>query len=357
MSGRRPILQLVERDPGAEVLVVTNMWPDDERPVYGIFVRRQVESLRARRVRCDVLYIRGYRSPLVYPLAAVLFALSSLLWRGRYRLVHVHTGEAGLAARFHVGTPMLVSYCGDDVLGDPREDGKVPRGSRMRAALVRAHSRLFTATITKTKQMQDRLPVATQRRNTVLPNGVDTDLFRPLDRIECRRRLGWSQDERVALFAGTKPNSPRKRRSLAEAACAAASALAGPVRLHVVRDLWPDEMPFVMNAADCLLLTSSIEGSPNVVKEALMCGLPVVSTAVGDVELLLEGVEPSAVCPPDPDSLGRAVAACVEAGGRSNGREAAAWLSAGVVADRLIELYRRLGVSVPLAAPAPECAA
>ena len=103
------LVSFVQRDPAPEVLVVTNVWPEPERPVYGIFVQRQVESLRRAGLRCDVLYIRGYASVLAYPLAAVELGLSSLTWRGRYRLVHAHAGEAALAARFHVGTPMLVS--------------------------------------------------------------------------------------------------------------------------------------------------------------------------------------------------------------------------------------------------------
>ena len=56
------LVAFVHHDNDPEVLVVTNMWPDEERPVYGIFVQRQVESLRAAGVRCDVLYIRGYAS-------------------------------------------------------------------------------------------------------------------------------------------------------------------------------------------------------------------------------------------------------------------------------------------------------
>ncbi len=64
------LVAFVRTDPGADVLVVTNMWPEPDRPVYGIHVQRQVESLVRAGIRCDVLYVRGYRSALAYPLAA-----------------------------------------------------------------------------------------------------------------------------------------------------------------------------------------------------------------------------------------------------------------------------------------------
>lgn len=336
------LLELVGRDPGAEVLVVTNMWPDDERPVYGVFVRRQVESVRAAGVACDVLYLRGYRSPFAYPLAALRFLVSSITWRGRYRLVHVHAGETALAARFHARTPMLVSYCGDDVLGDPDANGRVSIRNRVRAWAIRQHSRLFPAIVTKTGQMAARLPGPARRKTTVLPNGVDRRLFVAGDRTTARQRLGWAQDERVALFAATRPQDGRKRLWLAEAACARAAASVGPIRLHVTGETPPDEMPTLMSAADCLLFTSSIEGSPNTIKEALMCGLPVVATPAGDVVERLAAVEPSWVCPPDADALAQALVECLSEPVRSNGREAAADLADDAVAQRLLELYRSL---------------
>jgi glycosyltransferase involved in cell wall biosynthesis len=332
---------MVEHDRGADVLMVTNMWPDLDRPVYGIFVKRQVDSLRSLGVRCDVLYIRGYRTSAAYLLAAARFLLANVVWRGRYRLVHAHAGETALAARFLVTTPLVVSYCGDDVLGDPRDDGTITRASRVRAAVIRGHAALSRATITKSHEMHERLPSWVRRSNTVLPNGVDNTLFVEHDRADVRRRLGWDDSEHVALFAATKPDTPRKRRWLAEAACAAASREIGrAIRLHVAGLTPPDEMPHLMSAADCLLHTAALEGSPNVVKEALMCNLPVVATPSGDIPRLLEGVTPSYLCPSQVDKLAAALVDIFNAPRRSNGRaRLEPVLSASAVACRLLDTY------------------
>jgi teichuronic acid biosynthesis glycosyltransferase TuaC len=337
---RRGLVDVIERQPGAQVLVVTNMWPDEERPVYGIFVKRQVDSMRARGIPCDVVYIRGHLSSRAYPIAVMRFLAASFTWRRRYRLVHVHAGETALAARFFIGRPMIVSYCGDDVLGDPDDSGSIRRSSAIRAAVIRAQAVFFGATITKSAEMHRRLPPWVRRKNTILPNGVNDAAFLQHDRAQAREQLGWEQDERVALFAATKPDIPRKRRRLAEAACVAASKQIGPVRLHVAGLVPPEEMPLLMSASDCLLHTSSLEGSPNVIKEALMCNLPVVATPSGDIPDLLDGVSPSYLCEADAEKLGNALAELLRVPRRSNGRERiAANLSSSVIANRLLALY------------------
>jgi teichuronic acid biosynthesis glycosyltransferase TuaC len=350
------LVEVIEHDPGADVLVVTNMWPDANRPVYGIFVKRQVDSLRARGLRCDVIYIRGYLSSKAYLLAAARFALATFKWRGRYRLVHAHAGETALVTRFFLGPPMFVSYCGDDVLGDTDDDGNVTRSSGIRAAIIRWHAALVRATITKSQEMHRRLPAPVRRTNHVIPNGVDTAAFAPLDRASARERLGWDQDERIVLFAATKPDIPRKRRWLAEAACAAAAEQLGPVRLHVAGLVPPEEMPVLMSAADCFLHTASLEGSPNVIKEALMCNLAVIATPSGDIPDLLDGVTPSFLCAPDPEELSKALIDFYSSPQRSNGRERIeATLAADVVADRVLDMYSDHAdffAPVPVAVPA-----
>jgi hypothetical protein len=313
-------LLTVERsDPAADVLVVTNSWPHEREPRYGIFVQRKVDALIDAGVRCDVLFVRGFESPLAYAAAALRLLRLGLARRPRYRLVHGHGGETVVPCVLHVRGRRVVSFYGDDLMGTPRPDGSLTLVSRVKRVALRNLARLCTATITQSRQMEDTLPGPVRRRNVVMPSGVNRDLFRPIDRDEARRDLGWDDTGPVALFAAD-PELPRKRYALAEAACEEARRRGFPVRLHVAASVAPDRMPVVMSAADCLLLPSKVEGSPNVVKEAVMCNLPVVATDAGDVREVLDPVTPSFVCEASGEALGEALAACLEAG-RSNGRE------------------------------------
>ena len=78
-----------------------------------------------------------------------------------------------------------------------------------------------------------------------------------------------------------------------------------------------------MNAADALILTSKREGSPNTVKEALACNLPVIATDVGDVSDRLDDVTYSTASS-DNDVLVEALSDTLRASERSNGREVVA---------------------------------
>jgi teichuronic acid biosynthesis glycosyltransferase TuaC len=337
--------EFVQREQHADMLVATNMWPEPSRPAYGVFVERQVEALRETGLRCDVLYVRGYMSKTVYLRAALLFLRLTVSRRKRYRLVHVHGGEMALVARLFLMRPMVATYHGDDVLGYKSDDGPVSRGSQLRSLVIRHHAALFTATVTQSTEMHDRLPSHVQRKDTIIHCGVDSKRFSPMARNEARRKLGWDDDERIALFAATKPYEPRKRIDLAQAAVKHAEADLGPIRLAIAENLPPDSIPVMMNAADCLLLTSMAEGSPVVVKEALMCNLPVIATDVADVRETLADVSPSAVCRHDPAELGAALIDVLSAGQRSNGRSQRADQDQTITVERLLSLYADLGLS------------
>jgi len=351
----RRLLSHYALDPGAEILILTSNWPHTDEPRHedgerhGIFLARQVQTLRDIGYRIDVAFIRGFVSSAAYARAAAFLIAASL--RRRYRLVHAHGGEAGLICSLYWAGPLMISYCGDDLLGTPGPSGRVGWQSRARRALVRQGARFASATITKSQDMQSQLPSRLQACNSVIPNGVDATLFAPADRAQARLALGWARDDPIVLFAAD-PRVPRKRFALAQAACERVRASLPELELHVAHGAPPTLMPTLMNAADCLLMTSSVEGSPNVVKEALMCNLPVVATPAGDVRELLRDVAPSFVVGGCMDNIADAVLRCVEPARRSNGRARSGNLAGEVIAQRIAQLYERL-----LTGPRLACAA
>ncbi len=317
--------------------MVTNMWPTEHEPVYGIFVRRQVDSLRDLKFDIDLIFIDGRRSRFAYLLGAIrVFFLN--FRSNRPALVHAHGGEAGVVARLFLRGPVLISYCGADLLGSPAADGSIALSWRIRRWLLRRHACLANATITKSKQMEDTLPPRIRSRNTVVPNGINRSLFRPMSRSKARSELGWRDDDVVVLFAAN-PDNERKGFKMARSACEIASKKIDGLRLQVAWGVPPDKMPKLMAAADCLLFPSLSEGSPNVVKEAIACALPVITTDVGDVRYLLASVSPSRILPADPAELSTGLVELLSHPVRSNGYEVSEQFDERLVALRIADLY------------------
>lgn len=335
-------LVTLERDsPSAPVLVVAALAETPDFPHGGIFTRRHINSIRRLGIHCDVMAIAGYRSPLAYAVAAAKLARLSFNGSHRYALIHAHGGETALAATAYRGAPLLVSYLGSDVLGHPRGDGHIPFSRRLRSAVIRQHSRLTVATITKSAPMEPALPARVRARNHVIPSGVDLELFKPRARDAARADLGWDRNEKVILYA-SDPFDACKRYPLAREVSARVASRLDGVRMHVAHGVPPAAMPDLMNASDCLLHPSASEGSPNVVKEALACSLPIVATPVGDIPERLSGVENCFICPASADQLAAAVIGCLDPPRRSNGRELLRAPDECEVAQQVASLYAEI---------------
>ncbi len=321
------------------VLVLTNMWPSEDRPERGIFVARQVDGVRRLGVGADVIAIDGARSRLEYLRAAWrMFTLN--FGRARYDLIHAHTGHCGLVACAQLRYPVLFSYVGYDLDG-PAEDWEGVR-TKIERTIFRYLSIFVAGTIAKSARGRRRVPMLGRSRSTLLPNGVDRELFAPTPRAEARRRLGWNEEASVVLFAGDRSRFT-KRFELTTAAVEAAQKRLPRLELVVGESVPPDQMPVWMNAADVLILTSVSEGSPNVVKEAMACNLPVVSVDVGDVRDVIEGTRHCHVCAAEPDALASALVEVVSAlPERSDGRDRTEHLGLANVSRQLHQTYERV---------------
>jgi glycosyltransferase involved in cell wall biosynthesis len=313
------------------------MWPENGRAFSGAFVKSQAESLTRMGVTVDLFHVRGYRSKLNY----VHGGMRALRWNAGldYDLVHAHYGHTGVLARLQVRRPVVVSYCGDDLLGTPDADGSISGRSQVEVAVFRQLARTVDATITKSRAMEGVLPSECRSRNHVIPNGVDTTYFSPIPRDRARSELGWDPAERAVLFAGD-PDLPRKNFRLASAVTERLAAGDPSVRMRVAWGVSKDEMRTMYAAADVLLHTSFVEGSANVLKEAMAMELPVVAVPAGDAEERLAGVAGCAVRPYDEGELADATATALGHGRSPEAREAVSALTAESVADRVISVYR-----------------
>src|SRR3954462_6871278 len=130
------------------VLFVTNMWPDESRPWHGTFVKSQADSLQRRGVEVDVLPIRGYAGRSAYSSALVETLRRSR--GGAYDVVHAHYGHSGVVARAaQWRSPLVVSFCGDDILGTATQEGTRTMRSRVEAAVFKRLDRPPPPTTTK----------------------------------------------------------------------------------------------------------------------------------------------------------------------------------------------------------------
>lgn len=322
------------------VLWVTAMWPDERRPWFGSFVYSQAQSLRALGVELDVVYVPGYLDRREYVRA--IGALRRKLKSQRYELVHAHYGYCGVVGRMQARVPLVLSYCGDDLLGTPSSDGclQYSRSSLLLASAFATLAYAADATITKSEEMAIRLPQRRRERNYVIPNGVDLDMFQRGDREQARRELGWVAEPPNILFVGN-PELPRKNLTLARDVCTELERRGRPVQLRIGWDIPPEAIPVWMSAADVLLFPSLSEGSPNTVKEAMACELPIVSTPVGDVPTRLAGVKGTFVVEPDAREMASALMQALEVGRTPDARDAVRELSTERVAQRVLEVYRQ----------------
>ena len=326
------------------------MWPTDAAPHFGAFVRSQVDSLLAHgAVDCEVVFARrdylALRRRVVERVRA---------WRPD--LVHAHFGYTAAAIALdcrRLGVPLLISYCGGDLHG---EVGNLRRRTKTLLGVAASVAAGFLAErlVVKSESMLACLPRALRRRTSVIPNGVDLARFRPIDRESARAALGWALRTPIVLFGG-RANDPTKNFPLAQSALEIVGKRFPGARMEQLIGVPPADVPLWINAADAVLLTSLKEGSPNIVKEACACDVPVVSTDVGDVRTVLEGSRSSRVVVHDAAALAAALEEVLAVTGARSGDRAlvvAKGLDAQSIARRLTVLYS--GIAGASAAPRPE---
>ncbi|WP_255198790.1 glycosyltransferase family 4 protein [Halorarius litoreus] len=307
-------------DPVRVLNLVTN-------PEARFFVQ-QVDALESLGIECVNMAPRGKnwqtdqhsnsRSAIDYMLFYPRVLKESF---GPYDLIHANYGLTAPAATLQPNLPVVLSLWGSDL------HGKYGPLSQQCAKRV-------DAVIVMSEEMADELDV----ESYVIPHGVDLDRFSPGSMREARDTVGWEQDAIQVLFPYPKQRAVKDYPRAERVVDAIRAEFDEPIELQTLYDIPHEEMPNYMNAADVLLMTSKHEGSPNAVKEAMACNLPVVATDVGDVRERLDGVDPSFVCRTD-EELIDGLSAVLERRERSNGREVIRPLSVANMGRQIADVY------------------
>ena len=315
------------------ILVVTNLWPTEADPSFGSFVKAQMDSLRLLGVQYDVVFVNGRES--IWNYLRGVGQVRRQLRAQRYDLIHAHFGLSGWVAYWQNAVPVVVSFMGDDVLGRPKRNGRMTLAGYFLRISGFVIARLVEAVIVKSPQMAAalRMPKA-----HVIPNGVDLDLFRPIEQAQARAALGLDDGKKLVLFP-YNPEEVRKRFDLVQAAVSLARRQVPNLELLVVRCMPQEKVAVYMNAVDMLVTASMSEGSPNAVKEAMATNLPVVAVDVGDVSDLIGSTPGCYVVPREAEAIAERIVEVCRCGGRTNGRESIRKLSIDAVAHQILKVY------------------
>lgn len=265
------------------------MYPIKTLPFYGIFVKEQKESVECLfpEVEYELFFIEGggvLGGGLLKSLRnyiGSIFTVNKRIRDYNYDLVHIHYGLSGLFMLnpFRKKVPTVLTLHGGDILEEQQGSFQVYL------------TKQIIKKVSHTIALNDRMYSIVKKYNqnvSIIPCAVDTDLFTPSNSKK-------KNINPLIVFPSSR-HRPVKDFPLFEDAI---KILQDKYKINCfvseVDNMTREEVCSLFQRADLLLMTSLSEGSPQVVKEAMSCNLPVVSTPVGDVNVLLSGVQNSAV--------------------------------------------------------------
>jgi glycosyltransferase involved in cell wall biosynthesis len=288
------------------------------------FIREQAAQLADAGCRVEFFLIKG-KGWLGYLKNRV--GLIKKIQEFEPDIVHAHSGMSALLAGTQRMVPVVATFHGSDV-----------NITKLRF-FTRIASWLSKAQIVVSAEMKQILGNPNLQ---IIPCAVDTTLFYPIDQLDAKKALGWSNDNHYVLFSSSFDNAIKNATLAKESVDALHDS---KVLLIELKGKSRNQVVQMMNACDVALMTSLSEGSPQFVKEALACGTPVVSTRVGDVADLSSEVPGNYMVGYDVAEIAEALRIAIQfrkSHGRTNGPAIIQkrGLTPMAVAIRLMDVYK-----------------
>jgi len=314
-----------------KVLHITNNYPTPNLPIFGIFVKEQIESLSSLGIDNQVFFVNGYENGKLEYLKGII-KLRKYLTKNKYDIVHCHHALSGLmlllTMRF-IKTPRVISF-----QNDPKnEHGLI---------LYKIIKKFFNVLIFKNNS--ELIPTLSGK-GFYLPNGVNTDFFKPIERKVAKEKLKLDLQKNYVLFISSFLVRKQKRIDRFDETMRILKISYPEYRFEELKlvNIERRYMPLYFNASSVHLLTSDFEGSPNSVKESMCCNTPVVATNVGNIKEMLEGASNCFVSENfDPNDLAKLVVKSIETEGTPRNLIFSKKLDQESVAIKLLGLYTSL---------------
>jgi len=250
------------------------MWPIKQAPYYGIFVKEQVEALKKYHpeINNKVYFINGKKSKLNYLWS--IFKINWLLTFNKYDVIHIHYALSGLFLLFNpfIKTPVILTLHGSDFNSS----------KKLITTVVRKIIRKTTDLICLNETMLTNLK-SFNKRMQLIPCGVNTDTFQY--NAYKRENLTYK-----IVFPSVKTRTVKNYKFFDKIINNLRSIDKIEIEVIEIDSKTRKEVNEILNEADLLCMTSITEGSPQIIKEALCCRTPIVSSNVGDVKELLSGI-------------------------------------------------------------------
>ena len=267
-----------------------------------VITKNQGESLRRRGHEVDYYAINGKG---IWGYFTNLINLREKIYSKQYNIIHAHYLYSGLLVGIATRKIFILSLMGSDVY---------TRKIFHRFIIYSLRYFCKIKFIVKSEEMKK----LTKLKNAfVLPNGVNTEVFVEHTRNQSLDLMNFNKNKKHVIFLGD-PKNFIKNYSLANKVFQRLNNK--NIDTHLITKFDHERLPFLFSAADLLLFTSHFEGSPNIIKEAMACNCPIVSTDVGDVKRNLINTRNCSVVKPSPEIMADEVIKILAVGGRSTGR-------------------------------------
>lgn len=287
---------------------------------YAPFITEQVDALKQQGMVCQYF---GINNRGIWGYLKHIRGFQQAIQDFRPDVIHAHYGLSGLLANSQRRIPVVTTYHGTDI-----NDKRLLRLSKW--------SIRFSAFNVFVSPENVRLARPPHNRYALVPCGINLNDYPYMDKSQARKALGWGTNRHFILFSGAFDNQIKN----APLAQSAVNQLEN-TSLVELKGYSRSQVAQLMNAADALIMTSFTEGSPQVIKEAMACGCPIVSVDVGDVKEITDGIDGCYIAERTPESVASCLRQAIGLGKKTEGRKVieARGMTNDIVAKKLLGIY------------------